>query len=97
MTCVKLKYLQQPVGKRSTTSNNGSDIIRPLKRIIYDARETIVLVLSEDVDSCVDEFLEEWAKVYKMVVISREGVLFVACLIVCSAEMLLYSCSNVKE
>ncbi|EJD03366.1 MED14-domain-containing protein [Fomitiporia mediterranea MF3/22] len=68
VTCVKLKYVQQPVGKRAGTST----VIRPSKRIIYDAREAIVSFLSETVDTCVDEFLEEWAKVSKMVVIARE-------------------------
>ncbi|KAI5116984.1 hypothetical protein M0805_001593 [Coniferiporia weirii] len=68
VTCVKLKYVQQPVGKRAGTST----VIRPSKRIIYDAREAIVSFLSENVDTCVNEFLEEWAKVSKMVVIARE-------------------------
>lgn len=66
--CVKLKYVQQPVGKRAGTST----VIRPSKRIIYDTHEAIVSFLSENVDTCVDEFLEEWAKVSKMVVIARE-------------------------
>ena len=65
---MKLKYVQQPVGKRAGTST----VIRPSKRIIYDTREAIVSFLSENVDTCVDEFLEEWAKVSKMVVIARE-------------------------
>ncbi len=65
---MKLKYVQQPVGKRA-----GGAVIRPSKRIIYDAKEAVVTFLSEDVDKCVDEFLEEWARVSKMVVIAREG------------------------
>ncbi|KAI0633692.1 MED14-domain-containing protein [Trametes polyzona] len=68
VTCVKLKYVQQPIGKRAS----GSSVIRPSKRIIYDTREAIVSFLSDDVDKCVDEFLEEWARVSKMVVIARE-------------------------
>ncbi|KAH9924917.1 MED14-domain-containing protein [Fomitopsis serialis] len=68
VTCVKLKYVQQPVGKRAGSSN----VIRPSKRIIYDTTEAIVSFLSEDVDKCVDEFLEEWARVSKVVVIARE-------------------------
>lgn len=66
---MKLKYVQQPVGKRAGSSN----VIRPSKRIIYDKAEAIVSFLSEDVDKCVDEFSEEWARVSKMVVIAREG------------------------
>ncbi|KAI0940563.1 hypothetical protein AcW1_003726 [Taiwanofungus camphoratus] len=68
VTCVKLKYVQQPVGKKASSSS----VIRPSKRIIYDTTEAIVSFLSEDVDKCVDEFLEEWARVSKMVVIARE-------------------------
>lgn len=68
VTCVKLKYVQQPIGKKARTSN----IIRPSKAIIYDTTEAVVSFLSEDVDKCVDEFLEEWANVSKMVVIARE-------------------------
>lgn len=65
---MKLKYVQQPVGKRAGTST----VIRPSKRIVYDTRDAVVSFLSESVDSCVDEFLEEWAKVSKIVVIARE-------------------------
>ncbi|OJT12740.1 Mediator of RNA polymerase II transcription subunit 14 [Trametes pubescens] len=68
VTCVKLKYVQQPIGKRAS----GTSVIRPSKRIVYDTREAIVSFLSDDVDKCVDEFLEEWARVSKMVVIARE-------------------------
>lgn len=67
---MKLKYVQQPMGKNA---NGASSIIRPSKRIIYDTREAVVSFLSENVDTCVDEFLEEWARVSKMVVIAREG------------------------
>jgi mediator of RNA polymerase II transcription subunit 14 len=56
------------MGKRA-----GASIIRPSKRIIYDTTEAVVSFLSENVDTCVDEFLEEWARVSKMVVIAREG------------------------
>ena len=68
VTSVKLKYVQQPVGKHAGTTT----IIRPSKRIVYDTREAVVTFLSENVDTCVDEFLEEWAKVSKIVVLARE-------------------------
>ncbi|KAF9559893.1 MED14-domain-containing protein [Agrocybe pediades] len=68
VTCVKLKYVQQPMGKKA----NGRTVIRPSKRIIYDTTEAVVSFLSENVNTCVDEFLEEWARVSKMVVIARE-------------------------
>lgn len=68
ITCVKLKYVQQPLGKRAGSSN----IIRPSKRIIYDTKEAVVSFLSESVNNCVDEFAKEWSTVSKMVVIARE-------------------------
>jgi len=65
------------MGKRA-----GTSIIRPSKRIIYDTTEAVVSFLSENVDTCVDEFQEEWARVSKMVVIAREGkyLILVICL-----------------
>ncbi|KAI5889049.1 MED14-domain-containing protein [Schizophyllum commune H4-8] len=69
VTCVKLKYVQQPLGRRA---GGTSAVIRPSKRIIYDTTHAVVSFLSEDVSKCVDEFLEEWARVSKMVVIARE-------------------------
>jgi mediator of RNA polymerase II transcription subunit 14 len=57
------------MGKTAGTSA----VIRPSKRIIYDTTEAVVSFLSENVNTCVDEFLEEWARVSKMVVIAREG------------------------
>lgn len=57
------------MGKSASTST----VIRPSKRIIYDTMEAVVSFLSENVNTCVDEFLEEWARVSKMVVIAREG------------------------
>ncbi|KAG6898139.1 hypothetical protein C0992_004855 [Termitomyces sp. T32_za158] len=68
VTSVKLKYVQQPMGKTASTSA----IIRPSRRIIYDTTQAVVSFLSENVNTCVDEFLEEWARVSKMVVIARE-------------------------
>lgn len=70
VTSVKLKYVQQPMGKRA----GSNSVIRPSRRIIYDSREAIVSFLSDDVDTCLSEFLEEWAKVSKIVVIAREIV-----------------------
>ncbi|KAL0956179.1 hypothetical protein HGRIS_002339 [Hohenbuehelia grisea] len=69
VTCVKLKYVQQPMGKTAATTGA---VIRPSKRIIYDPKEAVVSFVSENVNTCVDEFLEEWARVSKMVVIARE-------------------------
>ncbi|KAF8909892.1 MED14-domain-containing protein [Mucidula mucida] len=64
VTCVKLKYVYIRGG-------GTGGIIRPSKRIIYDTTEAVVSFLSENVNTCVDEFLEEWARVSKMVVIAR--------------------------
>jgi len=79
VTCVKLKYVQQPLGKSAATST----VIRPSKRIIYDTTEAVVSFLSENIGTCVDEFTEEWARVSKMVVIAREGTSACCIHIVC--------------
>jgi mediator of RNA polymerase II transcription subunit 14 len=76
VTSVKLKYVQQPMGgkgKGRANGDGGQAVIRLSKRIIYDTAQAVVSFLSEDVSNCVDEFLVEWAKVSKMVVIAREG------------------------
>jgi len=51
----------------------GSAIIRPSKGIIYDTKEAVVSFFSEDVKECMKDFVKEWARVSKMVVIAREG------------------------
>jgi hypothetical protein len=71
--------MQQPMGKTAGTSA----VIRPSKRIIYDTTEAVVSFLSENVNTCVDEFLEEWARVSKMVVIAREGTRVLFCHALC--------------
>ena len=48
ITCVKLTYVQQPVGT--------STAIRLSKNIIYDSQEAIVSFLPDDVDNCAQEF-----------------------------------------
>ncbi|KAI0031227.1 mediator complex subunit MED14-domain-containing protein [Vararia minispora EC-137] len=67
VTCVKLRYVQQPVGRRA-----GSGIIRPSKRIVYDADEGIVCFLADEVEGCVELFMKEWNSVSKIVAIARE-------------------------
>jgi mediator of RNA polymerase II transcription subunit 14 len=69
--CVKLKYVQRPVGRRA--ANMGKGIIRPSKRIIYDANEAVVCFLADEAEGCVDLFQKEWASVSQIVVIAREG------------------------
>ncbi|KAI0316938.1 mediator complex subunit MED14-domain-containing protein [Amylostereum chailletii] len=71
VTCVKLKYVQQPVGRRAGAAR-GRGVIRPSKRIVYDASEAVVCFLADEVEGCVDMFLNEWRSVSKIVVIARE-------------------------
>jgi mediator of RNA polymerase II transcription subunit 14 len=70
VTCVRLKYVQQPVGRRAGA---GTGVIRPSQRIVYDANEAIVSFLSDKVEGCVDMFVKEWNSVSKIVAIAREG------------------------
>ena len=75
VTCVKLRHVQQLVGRRiATTSESSSQgVLRPSRRIVYDAHEALVCFLSDEVDGCMDDFKEEWESVSKIVVIAREG------------------------
>ncbi|GJJ06661.1 hypothetical protein Clacol_000856 [Clathrus columnatus] len=70
VTCVKLKYVQPPVGVDKASA--AATVIRPSKSVIYDTREAIVSFLSDNIDTCVDEFLDGWARVSTIVVIARE-------------------------
>jgi len=77
VTCVKLRHVQQLVGRRiaTTTKTSSQGVLRPSKRIVYDAHEALVCFLSDEVDRCMEEFKEEWESVSKIVVIAREGTL----------------------
>jgi mediator of RNA polymerase II transcription subunit 14 len=75
VTCVKLRHVQQLVGRRIAvaTASSSRGVLRPSRRIVYDAHEAVVCFLSDEVDGCMDEFREEWESVSKIVVIAREG------------------------
>jgi mediator of RNA polymerase II transcription subunit 14 len=73
VTCVKLRHVQQLVGRRVATASSSRGVLRPSRRIVYDAHEAVVCFLSDEVDGCMDEFKEEWESVSKIVVIAREG------------------------
>ena len=73
VTCVKLRHVQQLVGRRIATASSQG-VLRPSRRIVYDAQEALVCFLSDEVEGCVDEFKEEWESVSKIVVIAREGM-----------------------
>lgn len=74
VTCVKLRHVQQLVGRRIATASTSQGVLRPSRRIVYDAHEALVCFLSDEVDGCMEEFKEEWKSVSKIVVIAREGV-----------------------
>lgn len=73
VTCVKLRHVQQLVGRRIATASSQG-VLRPSRRIVYDAHEALVCFLSDEVERCMDEFKEEWESVSKIVVIAREGM-----------------------
>ena len=73
VTCVKLRHVQQLVGRRIATASSQG-VLRPSRRIVYDAHEALVCFLSDEVEGCMDEFKEEWESVSKIVVIAREGM-----------------------
>ncbi|KAH9963764.1 mediator complex subunit MED14-domain-containing protein [Russula dissimulans] len=74
VTCVRLRHVQQLVGRRIATASSSQGVLRPSRRIVYDAHEALVCFLSDEVDGCMDEFKEEWESVSKIVVIAREVV-----------------------
>jgi len=49
-------------------------VLRPSRRIMYDAHEALVCFLSDEVEGCMDEFKEGWESVSKIVVIAHEGM-----------------------
>ncbi|KAI9510089.1 mediator complex subunit MED14-domain-containing protein [Russula earlei] len=67
ITCVKLRHVQQLVGRRIATASSSQGVLRPSRRIVYDAHEALVCFLSNEVDGCMDEFKEEWESVSKIV------------------------------
>jgi mediator of RNA polymerase II transcription subunit 14 len=80
-TSVQLKYVQPLDGGGGRTGasrgRNGEDgtMITPSENISYDPRTSVVTFLSRKVGDCVDEFLTEWARVSKVVVIARQSEL----------------------
>jgi mediator of RNA polymerase II transcription subunit 14 len=79
VTCVKLRHVQQLVGRRVATASSSRGVLRPSRRIVYDAHEAVVCFLSDEVDGCMDEFREEWESVSKIVVIARVGTCAFSC------------------
>lgn len=75
-TSVQLKYVQPLDGAKSLgpTDKKEGTLIRPSENISYDTQSSVITFLSRDVNECVGEFLEEWARVSKVVVIARQGM-----------------------
>jgi mediator of RNA polymerase II transcription subunit 14 len=77
-TSVRLKHVQPldgAVGNANMTNDDAeSSVIQPSENISYDMKSGIVTFLSRKVGDCVDEFLHEWARVSKAVVIARQGM-----------------------
>ncbi|CAG8711328.1 16995_t:CDS:1, partial [Acaulospora colombiana] len=74
-TSVRLKHVQPLDGAHVSNDDADGSVIQPSENISYDMRSGIVKFLSRKVDECVDEFLHEWARVSKAVVIARQGML----------------------
>jgi mediator of RNA polymerase II transcription subunit 14 len=79
VTYVKLRHVQQLVGRRIATASSSRGVLRPSRRIVYDAHEAVVCFLSDEVDGCMNEFREEWESVSKIVVIARVGTPAFSC------------------
>lgn len=75
-TSVMLKYVQPPL-RRSEDGGGGAGegktIMRPSEKIVYDTATGVISFWSGEVTECVGEFLTEWERVSKVVVIARQG------------------------
>ncbi|CAG7850975.1 SubName: Full=Related to RNA polymerase II mediator complex protein pmc1 {ECO:0000313/EMBL:CCA73688.1} [Serendipita indica DSM 11827] len=71
-TSVQLKYVQPLEGAKGNASTNDGKLIRPSENISYDTKTSVITFLSKRVGDCVDEFLKEWARVSKVVIIARQ-------------------------
>ncbi|KAG8812488.1 mediator complex subunit [Serendipita sp. 400] len=71
-TSVQLKYVQPLDQPRGSKGAPNGKIICPSENISYDTRTSVITFLSRKVSDCVDEFLKEWARVSKVVVIARQ-------------------------
>lgn len=76
-TKVRLKYVQPLDAARQKSQivddTGKRDLIKVSENITYDARTSVVTFLSRRVEECVDEFLKEWERVSRVVVIARQG------------------------
>ena len=75
-TSVMLKYVQPPLRRSEeggTGSGEGKTIMRPSEKIVYDTTTGVISFWSGEVTECVGEFLAEWERVSKVVVIARQG------------------------
>ena len=85
-TSVMLKYVQPPLRRSEgggtgagsgpgpgSGSGEGKTIMRPSEKIVYDTATGVISFWSGEVTECVGEFLAEWERVSKVVVIARQG------------------------
>jgi hypothetical protein len=73
---VKLQHMQQLVGQciAMTMKTPLQGVLRPSKRLMYNAHDALVWFLSDEVDRCMEKFKEEWESMLKIGVITREGM-----------------------
>lgn len=76
ITSVRLRDVQ-PVSTGGTDASTSADpdrrVLHPSPRITYDPASSIISFISDNVGTCVEEFLEEWEKIHKVVSLVRES------------------------
>jgi len=66
-------------------TNRAFYLEHPTQKIIYDPVSSVVSFISDNVETCVDEFLDEWHRVQRVVSIVQAGrILFYESLLYCA-------------
>ncbi|KAG8864594.1 mediator complex subunit [Tulasnella sp. 330] len=69
VTSVRLRDVQ-PVSQGSPPSSQPNTplakVLHPSRRVTFDPMSSIISFISDNVETCVDEFLEEWEKIQKV-------------------------------
>lgn len=71
VTSVRLREVQLVAKDPSGTTKEQP--LDPTRNITYNPTTSIVTFTSFDINTCVDEFLQEWERVERVAGIAREG------------------------
>lgn len=76
ISSVRLRDVQ-PVSQGQSPSIQSdvtqAKVLHPSRRVTFDPASSIISFISDRVETCVDEFLEEWEKIQKVASLVPEG------------------------